>query len=60
MIGFVIRDTVSDILWEMDGQIRVRLEGRHENEELVEKKSESIDHLHDDEAVGHTGKVSST
>ena len=44
----------------MDGQIRVRLEGRHENEKLVEKKSESIDHLHDDEAVGHTGKVSST
>ena len=40
--------------------IRVRLDGKNEDEKLVEKKSESTDHLHDDEAVSHTGRVKPT
>ena len=41
----------------MDGQIKVRLEGKNEDENLVKKKSESIDHLHSDNEVSHTGRV---
>ena len=41
----------------MDGQIRVRLDDKNEEEKLVKKKSESTDHLHDDESVSHTGRV---